>query len=285
MTDNETIICKPTSWFLWRAVLMLAMFGGFSAWFAYDGMVGYREKNLGFVMNEIFKEAGDTFEEQSRDAELTAEAWTEYVSQQMADMPEDPDKVLPEGTPPEIAWPEILKDYQTMKDSGYLPLWEKYTGEREMDAEGIPKAIHDAGSIQTQKTLSAVCAALALITLFFLIRTMGRKMVGHAETVDLPGAGEFRYDSIYRLDKRKWDTKGLAVAHFKAEDGSEKRGRIDGLTYGGFKKEEGELAEKLILRIQANMSGEVLEYAADIDDEDSDTSESSEASGTEESEK
>ncbi len=264
---------------------MLAMFGGFSGWFAYDGIVGYREKNFGFVMNEIFKEAGDTFEEKSKEGELTPESWAEYVSNQTADMPENPEKVLPKGTASEIPWPDDLKDYQTLKDSGFLPLWDKYTGDRKMDAEGLPKEIHDADSIQIQKILSAVCGALALTTLFFLFRTMGRKMVGHAETIKLPGVEEFRYDSIYRLDKRKWDTKGLALAHFKTGGGEKKRGRIDGLTYGGFKKDEGELAEKLMLRIQENMKGEILEYAAEIDDDESDDQEIKEASTEEDIEK
>ena len=42
--------------------------------------------------------------------------------------------------------------------------------------------------------------------------------------------------------------------------------RIDGLTYGGFRKEDGEPAEKLMERLVANFSGELIDYAEGGDD-------------------
>ena len=61
------------------------------------------------------------------------------------------------------------------------------------------------------------------------------------------------------LDLRKWDTKGLALIEHEGASGKGKI-RIDGLTYGGFKKENDEPAERLMQRIRANFSGEVIEY-------------------------
>ena len=62
------------------------------------------------------------------------------------------------------------------------------------------------------------------------------------------------------LDLRKWETKGLAFIDY---DGSAGKGRIriDGLTYGGFKKEQDEPAERLMRLIRSRFSGEILEYA------------------------
>ncbi len=70
------------------------------------------------------------------------------------------------------------------------------------------------------------------------------------------------------LDLRKWDTKGLAFIDY---DGASGKGRIriDGLTYGGFKKENDEPAERLMQRIRSRFSGEIIEYAP-VADPDSD---------------
>jgi hypothetical protein len=43
--------------------------------------------------------------------------------------------------------------------------------------------------------------------------------------------------------------------------------RIDGLTYGGFKKEQEEPAEQFMQRIRANFSGEIIEYTAVVEEE------------------
>jgi hypothetical protein len=69
------------------------------------------------------------------------------------------------------------------------------------------------------------------------------------------------YTDLRSLDLRKWETKGLAFIDY---DGSSGKGRIriDGLTYGGFKKEQGEPAEELMRRVRSRFSGEILEYAS-----------------------
>jgi hypothetical protein len=67
------------------------------------------------------------------------------------------------------------------------------------------------------------------------------------------------------LDLRKWETKGLAFIDYDGPSGKG-RLRIDGLTYGGFKKEQGEPAERLMRHIRARFSGEVLEYAPVMSD-------------------
>jgi hypothetical protein len=81
------------------------------------------------------------------------------------------------------------------------------------------------------------------------------------------------------LDLRKWDTKGLALIEFTSPAGDGKA-RIDGLTYGGFKKEQDEPAEQLMRKIRENFSGEIIEYTtveeAPETDESKETSKESE---------
>jgi hypothetical protein len=68
------------------------------------------------------------------------------------------------------------------------------------------------------------------------------------------------FADLKTLDLRKWETKGLAFIDYDGPSGKG-RIRIDGLTYGGFKKEQGEPAERLMRRIRSRFSGDVLEYA------------------------
>ena len=280
MTESEPIVCKPTPWFIWRAILMLAMFAGFSGWFAYDGLVGYKEKNEVYFMKQAFDQAQEDFDEMKKDG-LTKEQWVAHVEAQKVEFPEGAEEILPADVSTDQPWPDELKNYEQIQDSLTVAAWEDYTGKRGMNADDPPKDENDAGEIRTQLILSGVCAVLALVTVYFLLRTIKRRMSASATSLSLPDGSEFNYSEITRLDKRKWDTKGLALVY--AEDGAESRkGRIDGLTYGGFKKDEGEPAEKLMQRIQANMNGEVIEYIdADEDleaDEEEATSPSEESS-------
>jgi hypothetical protein len=75
-----------------------------------------------------------------------------------------------------------------------------------------------------------------------------------------PAGAPIPYADLKTLDLRKWETKGLAFIDY---DGSSGKGRIriDGLTYGGFKKDQGEPAERLMKLIRSRFSGEILEYA------------------------
>jgi hypothetical protein len=58
------------------------------------------------------------------------------------------------------------------------------------------------------------------------------------------------YASVFRVDKRKWDNKGLAYAWYRS--GSvEKRAVIDDLKFGG--------ADKVLDRILSRFSGELIE--------------------------
>jgi len=78
---------------------------------------------------------------------------------------------------------------------------------------------------------------------------------------------------MIRIDKRKWDVKGLALVYYK--DGSEeKKAKIDGMVYGQFKEENGAPAEKLFSKVMEHFKGEVVEYASVDEDEESELEDS-----------
>ena len=57
-TVKDELKCRPTKWFVWRALMIMLMLVVFLVLFLQDGLTGYREKNLQFYIYENFKSAG-----------------------------------------------------------------------------------------------------------------------------------------------------------------------------------------------------------------------------------
>lgn len=254
----DSIVCKATPWFIFRALVMLLMFGGFSAWFYYDASIGYRKKNLVFHLHQTFEHASGEFSRMNHEGNLTPEAWTAHAAQQQVRFPED-SSVLPADLKLPMPWPEVLHDYERMKPLQWKNLWLEYSG-----ANGLPASPgeepYDARKIAEQWIGTWVCMAITATVLFFLLRTLGRSIRADSEGITTQQGRRIPYPALKTLDLRKWETKGLAFIDY--EDATRKgRIRIDGLTYGGFKKDDGEPAERLMQLIRSRFSGEILEYA------------------------
>jgi len=258
MSDPDTIVCKPTRWFLFRALVMLLMFGVFAALFFMDGSWGYRNKNEVFYLHRAFQKANEKFAEMNQAGTLTPEVWKKYASAQTVDFPPDR-SVLPSRLKEPMPWPEILQDYERMKPLQWNLLWREFTKNRGIN-ESIPEEPYDARKIKEQWVVFWICSALTLTIAYFLARTLRRTIRADPEAVTDQRGRPVPYPDMKFLDLRRWDTKGLAFIAYDGASGSG-RIRIDGLTYGGFKKEDGDPAEKLMRLIRSRFSGEVIEYA------------------------
>ncbi len=259
MQVTEPIVCKPTQWFTLRAGTMLVMFSVFSVMFYIDGTTGYRKKNLEYYIEAAFDQADRDFKKMKTEGDLSPESWKEFASKQEVKLDSDL-SLLPVGTKTPMPWPEILTDYERMKSGQPHLLWQKYSGIMRM-SEKVEKKPFDAGKIRDQITVLYICLTLVVITLFFLIRTMLRSVRADSTTLTTASGKAIPYEDMKTLDLRKWDTKGIAFIDYEGSAGSG-RARIDGLTYGGFNKEKGEPAERLMGLIRENFSGEIIEYTA-----------------------
>lgn len=256
--EQESIVCKPTPWFILRALAMLAMFSVFTLLFYIDGTTGYREKNLEYYLHAAFQQAGTDYSRMKSEEGFSPESWKEFAAKQTVNLPSDP-SLLPVGTENPMPWPALLTDFERMKPGQPHLLWQDYSGEMRM-AKTPPKKPFDAGKIREQFIVFYICLSLALITLFFLIRTMRRTVSADSTALTTATGKTIPYADMKTLDLRKWDTKGIALIDYEGASGGG-RARIDGLTYGGFKKENGEPAEKLMALIRGSFSGEIIEYA------------------------
>ncbi len=256
-SSAEAIVCKPTRWFLLRAVAMLLMFGVFTVWFYIDASTGYRKKNEEFYLHQAFQQAGQDFSRMNAGGTLTPEEWRTYAAAQSVTFPEDPG-VLPADLALPMPWPEILHDYEKVKPLQQNALWLEYSGERGYDERPAEEPF-TARKINEQWVVFWICLGLTAATLFFFVRTLMRSIRADEEGVRSQTGKRVPYADLKTLDLRKWDTKGLAFADYEGASGKG-RLRIDGLTYGGFKKEEGQPAERLMQRIRSRFSGEIIEY-------------------------
>lgn len=259
MQISEPIVCKPTPWFILRAGAILVMFSVFSVMFYIDGTTGYREKNWEYYLHAAFQQAGNEFAKMKNEGSLTAESWKEFATKQNVDLPSDL-SLLPDEIRLPQPWPAVLTDFDRMKLGQPHILWQGYSGEKRL-SKTPPKKPFSAAKIREQIIVFYICLTLSLLTVFFLIRTMRRSISADSAGLTTVTGKVIPYDHMKTLDLRKWDTKGIALIGYDGASGSG-RTRIDGLTYGGFKQENGEPAEKLMNIIRTNFSGEIIEYTS-----------------------
>jgi hypothetical protein len=102
-----------------------------------------------------------------------------------------------------------------------------------------------------------VCGILAgaggLVMLYFYIRTVRGTLTADADSFTTPAGQHVPFASAFRIDRRKWDHKGLAYVYYTDSAGKEQRAVIDDLIFGG--------AAKVLDRLSANFKGEVIDLA------------------------
>jgi len=284
MSDSTTIVCKPSQWFKIRAIAVSAMLIFFSLWFFKDGYWGYRDKNEAVVMKQLFLgskdspttnvdfalKAVDEFEK----GEYTEETWAAFAKEQTIPVPSNKD-LLPREFDYDQKWPEeIINGYEELKNDKPYELWKEYSSRTSFPIEPSEK-LYEAGTIREQFIVCGVCVGLLLLAIFFSLRIMGRSMKVTSTGYSPPGGEEIPFSAMHKLDKRKWDGKGLATISYK-EDGETKKAKVDGMVYGQFKEEDGAPAEALFTQIMDNFKGEVIEFVSEEDEEGDDEEESSE---------
>lgn len=261
MTETQKIVCKPTPWFIFRAAVMLLMFGVLAFLFYRDGLIGYRQKNAAYFLRASFEEAANQLQAKSQGGSISPAEWRDFAARQTVKLPVDA-SILPPEVQPGMKWPQPLHDLTALREKQWQHLWREYSAAWpawSMDAEP-PHVPYDAGKIRDQWIVCGICFGLSFIAAFFLIRTLLRRISVDEEALYPYNGKRIPFTDLTRLDLRKWDTKGLAFVDYQGSSGTG-RVRLDGLTYGGFKKEQGEPAEALMRRLRSHFSGELIEYA------------------------
>jgi len=245
---------------------MLVMFGGFGLYFLYDWKVGYPAKNFIVTNYEAFSDAGNAWAENRDD-------WEAFAAKQKIPFKEDR-SLYPADTDFDAGWPEILADKEGMEGGNDEGLWKIYSGEK-----GWPQVIDltedfkSAYKIREQLYAAIVCLLLTAICLYFFLRTRGRSMRADEDAFYPPSGEKIPFSKMTQLDKRKWETKGLATITYTDEKGESAKVKVDGMVYGQFKEEDGAPAEVLFQHILSNFEGELIELVEEQDDAENENEE------------
>ena len=122
-----------------------------------------------------------------------------------------------------VAYPrqrEIARAYETFRVEGRLEQWDAYAAQHGWpdDNDGPPGKDHSESDIRTQFIMGYGVLPLALIFGVAFFRSSGRWIELNDDSLSASSGQQVKLDDIARLDKLRWRSKGIAVAHY--EDGA-----------------------------------------------------------------
>lgn len=226
--DPLPLICHVTPWYYRRMGLITAVLVGMGLYFLYDGKWGYPKTNA--IADEkvwFEKEVQGSFEKAQKEG--TLDAWLESAKAKSWPTGSDgePPKWISYATPRNL--PEDPKRYTQEEIDGQF--WWGY------------------GTLG----MAAIGAISFLLNFRKTLRLEADHFVADNGTV-------VRFADVFRVDKRKWDDKGLAYAYYRVDGiGPERKAVIDDLKY--------HKAFRILDSILSQFKGELIEKVAEEEDE------------------
>lgn len=219
---NEVIVCRVTTWYYRRMGLLAAMLLGMGLYFFYDGKVGYPKDNMIAAKKAWFEDTVmKEYDVAKSQGEIMLGEWVKKAR--------------------EKGW--------IVKSTTDSPRWDDYAAPYGWDSN--PKK-HSPEEIEQQFYWGGAMILGAAVAGLLVLINHRKTLVGHPDHMILPNGGTVRFADVFKVDKRKWDNKGLAYAHHREGEGSPaRRATIDDLMYGG--------AGKVLERLLSQFSGELIE--------------------------
>lgn len=213
------IICRVTPWYYRRMGMLAGLMLVFGLVFLYDGVWGYPKSVALAKKKEWFTtEFLPSFDQAKLEGRL--EQW---ITDAKA-------KGLPTGS------------------EGEPPKWVSHAAQNGWDED--PK-LYSEREIAEQFWFGYGCIAGALITGVVLLLNRSKTLRAEADHWTTPEGIKIAFSDVFRIDKRKWEHKGLAYAWHRTQSGGEKRAAIDDLKFAG--------ADLVLTRLLSRFSGELIE--------------------------
>ncbi len=260
--SEQPIICKATRDTYVRFTIVLLAFMGFGFYFFYDAAISYRKANAAMLSYRAFatlgEEASSSTEEQwkSKMAEgaliPTAEGRPDAAAGDEGRL-----YPLPPALEATLGYPAEVRSHAAMA-KGWNDCWTAYSTRMHYPIQPGDHA-HDEATIREQWYGGGVCMLVAAILLALTIRTSRREMALRGSTITAAGQ-QFDIADIEKIDLRQWGTGFKGAAYFTVRG---RRIKLDGMTYGGFNKEQGEPAERFMQAVLSRYQGEIIDYEKD----------------------
>lgn len=206
-----------------RTTLLFLMVAVFSAWFAYDGLVGYPAQNAKEYRDQLAPEERETVGELPILPGVTEEAWS-GLKEKVKESPSTERRAILEAT---FGGPPAYEN----KDSIYYfgPAYHIKLSLR----DGLPvepmvgaAPTKSATSIQWQKYLAIGLAVFSLYLLWLLMKVRSTRLVLDESGLTYNSEGPISYERMTRLDSARFNEKGWVDLYYDGS-GTERRLRLD----------------------------------------------------------
>ncbi len=257
--SETSIICKITRDTYIRFAIVLFAFLGFGLYFFYDAAVGYRKANAAMLSYHAFAHLGEAATKSS------ATQWEQLMEEGVlirtaegkpdcADGGDDKLYPLPPSLPATLGYPVEVRDHATMA-KGWNDCWKAYSTRMHYPLKPGDHP-HDEGAIREQWIGGAVCMGVSVILLALTIRTSRRELSLRGSTITAAGQ-QFDIAEIESIDLRQWGKGFKGAAWFTVKG---RRIKADGMTYGGFSREQNEPAEQFMQAVLVRYQGDIIDY-------------------------
>jgi len=233
-STRERLVCRVTPWYYRRMGMIAGMCVAFGLYFMYDWKFGYPKYNH-------YADRQDWFEK------------------------------------------EFLPSYDTAKNSGSIEEWEQNarangwpTGRNGEPPKWVQYAAlngwpekpkrYTQKEIDEQLWWGVGTIAIGVWVGFLILRSRSKTLIAESDHLITPEGLAIQFEHVVRVDKRKWDNKGLATLWFENPPGTSKRKAvIDDLKFAG--------ADQVLARLLEQFKGELIEKVQDEDVEEAPLSE------------
>lgn len=298
--DGAPIECPVAKWYYKRMGLMFLMLFAMGCWFLYDATIGYPGKKeiwdrytemTGYDLQmvdpmtspddlptsgklvAIIGKSGDDYHYRVFDAEGEQKVDSAGPPSSAKKMSiEKLAEVLAEKLDTSSDWAaddkqEILGALSrvlnvnlkgSQSESERMDDWRELAKNEGWELE--PEEYTDS-KIETQWHFTIGMFVAALIAVIIFLINKGKVLKADSEAFYTPGGARVAFSDVFRIDRRKWDHKGLAYAMYRdGGEGRAKKATIDDLKFLG--------ADKVLNRLLANFEGELIDRIPDEDEED-----------------
>ncbi|MEM9481023.1 MAG: hypothetical protein AAGA58_15330 [Verrucomicrobiota bacterium] len=127
--------------------------------------------------------------------------------------------------------------------------WDGFAAEHGLRA-GKDLKYYPKSDLREQIYIGSACGVGALVVVVLLVLNLGKKMRADGDSITMPNGTRIPFAAVKKIDKVKWDRKGLAYLEYEA-DGESKKAVLDELKFPG--------TQRIFDRLMANFSGALVD--------------------------
>jgi hypothetical protein len=157
-----------------------------------------------------------------------------------------------------------VKKFKSLQEEGRQDEYPQLAAQKGWPEDPSHAEIKSDWDIRTQFIMAAPCILISGLSLVRVLFSAGRSMATDESGFQTVKGQLVPYDRIRRIDKRKWDRKGIADVFYETDSGNDlERTRVDAWIFAG--------GEEILKDVEANAQAEIVGQAPTsppmIDDE------------------